>query len=67
MTCICKEVLGWDKQVSGTWARHSFATNLKLAGVEELYVSESMGHSQGNRITPCAQRGDHQGYVKSET
>lgn len=51
MTCICKEVLGWDKQVSGTWARHSFATNLKLAGVEELYISESMGHSQSNDVT----------------
>ena len=48
MNRICKEVLGWDKVVSGTWARHSFATNLKLAGVEELYISESMGHSQGN-------------------
>ena len=48
MNRICKEVLGWDKVVSGTWARHSFAANLKLAGVEELYISESMGHSQGN-------------------
>ena len=44
-------VLGWDKVVSGTWARHSFATNLKLASVEELYISESMGHSQGNDVT----------------
>lgn len=51
MNRICKEVLGWDKGVSGTWARHSFATNLKLAGVEELYISESMGHSQGNDVT----------------
>ena len=51
MNRICKEVLGWDKVVSGTWARHSFATNLKLAGVEELYISESMGHSQGNDVT----------------
>lgn len=51
VTRICKEVLGWDKLVSGTWARHSFATNLKLAGVEELYISESMGHSQGNDVT----------------
>ena len=48
---ICKEVLGWDKVISGTWARHSFATNLKLLGVEELYISESMGHSQGNDVT----------------
>lgn len=51
MNRICKDVLGWDKVVSGTWARHSFATNLKLAGVEELYISESMGHSQGNNVT----------------
>ena len=51
MNRICKEALGWDKVVSGTWARHSFATNLKLAGVEELYISESMGHSQGNDVT----------------
>ena len=51
MNRICKEVLGWDKVVSGTWARHSFATNLKLAGVEELYISESMGHSQRNDVT----------------
>ena len=43
---VCKEVLKWDKEPSGTWARHSFATNLKLAGVEELYISESMGHSE---------------------
>jgi hypothetical protein len=48
---ICKEVLGWDKEPSGTWARHSFATNLKQLGIEELYISESMGHSIGNNIT----------------
>jgi len=48
---ICKEVLHWEKHPSGTWARHSFATNLKLAGVEEMYISESMGHSLGNDIT----------------
>ena len=49
---VCKEVLHWDKElVSGTWARHSFATNLKLAGVEEEYIAESMGHSHGNDVT----------------
>lgn len=48
---ICKEILGWEKLVSGTWARHSFATNLKLAGVEEEYIAESMGHSHGNDVT----------------
>ena len=51
MIRICNEVLGWDKVVSGTWARHSFATNLKLAGVEEQYISESMAHSHGNDVT----------------
>ncbi len=51
MQRICKEVLGWEKLVSGTWARHSFATNLKLAGVEEEYIAESMGHSHGNDVT----------------
>lgn len=48
---ICKDVLGWNKILSCTWARHSFATNLKIAGVEELYISESMGHSHNNDIT----------------
>lgn len=49
---VCKEVLHWDKElVSSTWARHSFATNLKLAGVEEEYIAESMGHSHGNDVT----------------
>lgn len=48
---VCKEILGWQKGVTGTWARHSFATNLKLAGVEEEYIAESMGHSHGNDVT----------------
>lgn len=48
---ICRDVMHWDKIVSGTWARHSFATNLKLAGVEEEYIAESMGHSHGNDVT----------------
>ena len=51
MQRICKEVMNWDKIISGTWARHSFATNLKLAGVEEEYIAESMGHSHGNDVT----------------
>lgn len=48
---ICKEVMHWDKIVSGTWARHSFATNLKLVGVEKEYIEESMAHSHGNDVT----------------
>ncbi len=48
---VCKDVLHWEKIVTGTWARHSFATNLKLAGVEDGYIAESMGHSHGNDVT----------------
>lgn len=42
---ICDECLHWDIRPSGTWCRHSFATNLRNAGVEMNYISESMGHS----------------------
>lgn len=39
--------LGWSITPSGTWARHSFATNLTHAGVPERYIIEAMGHSSG--------------------
>jgi integrase len=47
---ICHEALHWDESIcpSGTWCRHSFATNLRNAGVEMEYISESMGHSSGS-------------------
>jgi site-specific recombinase XerD len=45
------ESLGWTVQPSGTWCRHSFATNLTHAGVPHNYISESMGHSVDNNIT----------------
>lgn len=35
-------MLHWEVSPSGTWARHSFATNLTHAGVERLYIDEGM-------------------------
>lgn len=40
----CK-ILGIEKKISMTWARHSFATNLTSAGISERYISQAMGHS----------------------
>lgn len=44
---VCKS-LGIPVNLSMTFARHSFNTNLTLAGVPELYISQSMGHSVRN-------------------
>ncbi len=45
------QTLGWEEEPSGTWARHSFATNMRNAGVEIDYITESMGHSMGKNVT----------------
>ena len=39
------QYLQWTVRPSGTWARHSFATNLTHADVPERYISEAMGHA----------------------
>ncbi len=45
------ESLGWQKQISATWCRHSFASVLSHAGVPQEYISEAMGHSTGGNVT----------------
>lgn len=40
--------LNWTQSPTGTWCRHSFATNLNTAEVPMSYISEAMGHSVGN-------------------
>jgi len=37
--------LDWGVKPGGSWARHSFATNLANEGVPERYISEAMGHA----------------------
>jgi len=43
------ESLGWTVRPTGTYARHSFATNLHAAKVPREYISDAMGHSLGNK------------------
>ena len=43
------ESLGWSVCPTGTYARHSFATNLHAAKAPMEYISDAMGHSLGNR------------------
>ena len=50
MDKVCHEVLHWEESIkpTNTWCRHSFGTNLRHAGVEVDYISEAMGHSNGD-------------------
>jgi integrase len=48
---VCRDALHWEVRPSGTWCRHSFATNLSHAGVDMSYITESMGHSQNQSVT----------------
>ena len=41
--------LEWTVNPTGTFARHSFATNLHSLKVPREYISDAMGHSLGNR------------------
>lgn len=41
--------IGWTVKPTGTYARHSFATNLHSAKLPMPYISDAMGHSLGNR------------------
>lgn len=43
------DAIGWSMNLTGTYARHSFATNLHAAKVPMEYISDAMGHSLGNR------------------
>lgn len=48
---IAKEVLGWDDPLCSTYARHSFATNLRDSGVDVQYISDAMGHATDKTTT----------------
>ena len=48
---IVKAVLGWEEPLCSTYARHSFATNLRDAGVDVQYISDAMGHATDKTTT----------------
>ena len=45
------ELLGWDIKISNTWARHSYSTNLRDAGVDYNYIRTAMAHNHSNDVT----------------
>ena len=42
---VIAELLGMEEKPSPTWCRHSFATNLRDAGISTEYISTMMGHT----------------------
>lgn len=51
MTGVLQEFLGWDDPLCSTYARHSFATNLRDSGVDVQYISDAMGHATNKTTT----------------
>jgi hypothetical protein len=44
-------ILGMEEKPSPTWCRHSYATNLRDAGVSTEYISTMMGHTMTSGST----------------
>lgn len=42
---IISKLVGLEEQPSPTWCRHSYATNLRDAGISTEYISTMMGHT----------------------
>lgn len=42
---VIADVIGMEEKPTPTWCRHSFATNLRDAGVSNEYISTMMGHT----------------------
>jgi len=42
---VITKLLGMEEKPTPTWCRHSFATNLRDAGVSTEYISTMMGHT----------------------
>ncbi len=48
---VVMEILGMEEKPSPTWCRHSYATNLRDAGVPTEYISTMMGHTMTSGST----------------
>ena len=42
---VITKLIGMEEKPSPTWCRHSFATNLRDAGISTEYISTMMGHT----------------------